>query len=106
VNVGHPEGQDELEQALSATMAEVFPIVVRDPSENTNTQVVGAEVPVTASRLRRAAPRLPRDLRPLARATAGRLAPALGGGPVYTDDKAPVEWLVDRSIVDYAAGGD
>ena len=24
------------------------------------------------------------------------------GGDVYTDDKAPVEWLIDRSIVDYA----
>jgi hypothetical protein len=25
---------------------------------------------------------------------------------VYTDDKAPVEWLIDKSIVDYAAGDD
>ena len=24
---------------------------------------------------------------------------------MYTDDRAPVEWLIDRSIVDYAAGG-
>jgi hypothetical protein len=24
---------------------------------------------------------------------------------VYTDDKAQVEWLIDKSIVDYAAGG-
>ena len=29
----------------------------------------------------------------------------LRGGDVYTDDKAPVEWLVDTSIVEYAAGG-
>ena len=28
---------------------------------------------------------------------------ALRGGDVYTDDKAPVEWLIDKSIVDYAA---
>ena len=26
----------------------------------------------------------------------------LTGGPVYTDDKAPVEWLIDRSIIGYA----
>ncbi len=26
------------------------------------------------------------------------------GGTVYTDDKAPVEWLVDKSIIDYAEG--
>jgi hypothetical protein len=24
------------------------------------------------------------------------------GGTVYTDDKAPVEWLVDKSLIDYA----
>ena len=34
----------------------------------------------------------------------GPLAPGLRGGAVYTDDKAPVEWLIDKSIVDYAAG--
>ena len=40
------------------------------------------------------------------RSAAGRLAPALEGGEVYTDDRAPVEWLVDKSIVDYAADGE
>jgi hypothetical protein len=30
------------------------------------------------------------------------LAPALEGGDVYSDDKAPVEWLIDKSILDYA----
>ena len=34
------------------------------------------------------------------------LAAPLEGGSVYTDDRAPVEWLVDKSIVDYAASGD
>ncbi len=33
-----------------------------------------------------------------------RIAPALGGGAVYTDDKAPVEWLTDLSILRYAVG--
>ena len=32
--------------------------------------------------------------------------PRLPGGTVYTDDKAPVEWLVDKSIVEYAADGE
>ena len=32
-------------------------------------------------------------------------ARALRGGEVYTDDHAPVEWLVDESLVDYASGG-
>ena len=34
VNAGHPEGNDDLEKVLSATMAEVFPSVLRDPIES------------------------------------------------------------------------
>jgi hypothetical protein len=41
----------------------------------------------------------------VAEATAARLAPALRGGRVYTDDVAPVEWLIDASIVQVAADG-
>ena len=37
-------------------------------------------------------------------AAAARLAPGLRGGRVYTDDVAPVEWLIDSSIVQFAAG--
>ncbi len=106
VNAGHPEGQDDLEKVLSATMAEVFPAVLRDPSEDTNTLIIGATAGASAKRLRNAAPGLPPDLRSLAVAAAERLAPRLQGGTVYTDDKAPVEWLIDKSIVQYAADGD
>jgi spermidine synthase len=105
VNAGHPEGQDDLEKVLSATIGDVFPSVLRDPSEDTNTLILASHG-ASATRLARAAPRLPRDLRPLALAAARRIAPALEGGSVYTDDKAPVEWLIDKSIVDYAAQGE
>ena len=44
-----------------------------------------------------------RVLRRLATRQALRLGPRLPGGTVYTDDRAPVEWLVDRSILGYAA---
>jgi hypothetical protein len=46
---------------------------------------------------------MPTQLRGLASAVAERLAPRLPGGDVYTDDRAPVEWLVDRSILGYAS---
>jgi len=49
---------------------------------------------------------MPGALRPVAQATAGRLAPPLRGGRVYTDDVAPVEWLIDTSIVQVAARGE
>jgi spermidine synthase len=106
VNAGHPEGQDDLEKVLSATVAEEFPSVLRDPIEPTNTLIVASRRALSARRLRRAAGRLPAGLGATARSSAARLGPPLRGGDVYTDDRAPVEWLIDKSIVDYAAGSE
>jgi spermidine synthase len=105
VNVGHPEGEDQLEKVLSATIAKSFPHVLRDPVEPTNTQLIASTAPVSSEQLRAAEPRLPQALRGVAGGLAARLAAPLPGGDVYTDDKAPVEWLVDKSIVDYAENG-
>jgi spermidine synthase len=103
VNAGHPEGQDDLEKVLTATIGDVFAHTMRDPIEDTNTLIVASEAPLSAGRLRAATPTLPPTLRPTALAAARRLGPGLTGGEVYTDDKAPVEWLIDKSIVDYAS---
>jgi hypothetical protein len=46
--------------------------------------------------------RLAPPLRPLAREAAAAREPPRGGGEVYTDDHAPVEWLVDSSLLEYA----
>jgi spermidine synthase len=105
VNVGHPEGSRRLEKVLAATMGDVFATVLRDRSEPTNTLLVATDAPAGPAGLRAAAPRLPADLRPIALADAAGLRPAARGGAVYTDDRAPVEWLVDTSIVKYAAHG-
>jgi spermidine synthase len=106
VNVGHPEGQDDLEKVLTATMGEVFPNVMRDPMEDTNTLLVASEAPLSAENLRDAARDAPDGLSGTMLAAASRLQPGLTGGEVYIDDKAPVEWLIDKSIVDYAADGE
>jgi hypothetical protein len=86
-------------------MGTAFTHVVRDPMEPTNTILMASRVPITRANMLAASRTLPEDLRPLAQRSAARLAPRLRGGAVYTDDKAPVEWLVDKSIVEYAAGG-
>jgi hypothetical protein len=86
-------------------MSEVFPTVLRDPAEQSNTLMVGSEALASAARLEAAAPRLPGVLGKLAVIDSARLEPRLPGGAVYTDDRAPVEWLVDRSILGYAADG-
>jgi spermidine synthase len=104
VNVGHPEDSDELERVLGATMATAFDRVLRDPIEPTNSLLVGGDPGLSARRLGRNAASLAPELRPLAVDAARRLAPHLGGGEVYTDDRAPVEWLVDSSLLEYANG--
>jgi spermidine synthase len=96
VNVGHPEGDLRLERVLSATMRAGFPLVARDASQATNTLLVGSSSPLRPARVAGLAPA---GLEGLGRAVASRLRPALRGGEVYTDDRAPVEWLVDRSII-------
>ena len=106
VNAGHPEGNDDLEKVLSATLAEVFPTVLRDPIEDTNTLLLATEAPAGDQRLAEAIPKLPDDLRVVAAASSERIEPRLTGGDVYTDDKAPVEWLIDRSILGYAGDED
>ncbi len=106
VNAGHVEGSDKLEKVLSATMASVFPTVIRDPSEDTNTLLLGTMGAASARRMALNARTLPEELRPLGHAAAARIAPRLKGGRVYTDDVAPVEWLIDSSIVEVAAHGE
>jgi hypothetical protein len=84
-------------------MAEVFPTVMRDPAEDTNTLLIGTtDRGAGPARLRAAIPSLPQEIQPRAREAAARLAPRLPGGKVYTDDRAPVEWLIDSSILEVA----
>ena len=101
VNVGHPEDSDALEKVLTATMGEAFPTVLRDPSERVNTMLVG----LASGRRAATVGALPAPLLPVAAATARRIRPGLRGGTVYTDDRAPVEWLIDGSILKVAAQG-
>ncbi|MGI8594869.1 MAG: spermidine synthase [Solirubrobacteraceae bacterium] len=104
VNVGHPPGNDDLERTLSATMGAAFSTVVRFPIEETNTLLVASEAPLSPAGILRAARQDP-ELAPLARRAAAQTRAPLRGGRVYSDDRAPVEWLIDASILDYAAGG-
>jgi spermidine synthase len=104
INVGHPRASDRLEKVLTATLGSVFAHVARDPVKRTNTILIASDTPPSRATLEQAD--VPADLRTLASDAAGRLQGPLRGGDVYTDDHAPVEWLVDASIVQEAAGGD
>jgi spermidine synthase len=101
VNVGHIPGSNALEQVVSATLRAVFPSVMRDRVSNGNSLVVASAGPLSAARMTASAPA---GLGSVATTVAGRFGPALSGGTVYTDDRAPIEWLTDLSILQYAQG--
>lgn len=102
VNVGHPEDDTALEKALSSTMRTDFPHVARYAMTPTNTLIIASTADISADRLRASIPSMPAQLRETAARAADDLQEGLDGGPVYTDDKAPVEWLIDGSIVSFA----
>jgi spermidine synthase len=104
VNVGHIPGSDALEKVTSATLRAVFPVVSRDVVSETNSLVIASAEGLSGARLLAAQATLPAELQTLATTVGGRMAPALGGGAVYTDDRAPVESLTDLSILRYATG--
>jgi predicted membrane-bound spermidine synthase len=63
---------------------------------------VAGEGSFSAARLRAHLRFLPRALRAEAELASRGLEPRMPGGEVYTDDRAPVEWLVDSSLLEYA----
>jgi spermidine synthase len=104
VNVGHLPGSNALEQVVTATLRSVFPYVIRDRFSADNSLVMASARPLSAQPILAAAVHAPPDLEGVMAAAARALQPGLRGGSVYTDDRAPVEWLTDLSILRYAAG--
>jgi spermidine synthase len=103
MNVGHPAQSDKLEKVLSATLRASFgdDRVWRDPVDDTNTMLLGTTSDSDPAEQLRSAD-LPGEVRAVSDQTADRLAEGLPGGRVYTDDRAPVEWLVDASLAQVA----
>ena len=89
---------------VTATLRAVFPYVVRDRVSADNSLLMASTVPLSGGSMLAAHAQLPLALQGLLASVSGRVGAPLGGGAVYTDDKAPVEWLTDLSILRYAAG--
>lgn len=103
VNVGHPEGSDKLNDVLAAGLAESFTHVWRSDTQPTNTQLVASNAAIDPQAIVTSTEAVP-GLLPTARREAGLLRPADTDAEPFKDDRAPVEWLIDKSIVEYAAG--
>lgn len=107
INVGRAPNDWRLVNALSATMHQVFPSVfVLDVDDSYNSLVIGTNRPVALAEVfsRLDGVRDP-VLADLARRARSSLWEAPQEGMIFTDDRAPVEQVVDLMILDYARAG-
>jgi spermidine synthase len=107
VNAGRTRTDFRLVDSLAATMRDVFPHVVAvDVDRYTNTILVGSQSPLSADALIENVDRLPEasPVREVAgwSLTSGNIRAMEADGSVFTDDRAPVERVIDQMIFDAA----
>jgi hypothetical protein len=103
LNVAAVPNDKRLAEAVGGTLAAEFPQVLEWPALRFNTFVLGLTAPLSTFQLRARLSRGPRDLAPLRELLAKQARPVAEAARPWTDDRAPVEWLTDRMIVEYAA---
>jgi spermidine synthase len=105
LNVATVPEDHRLAEAIAATVGAEFPEVLSWQPLRFNQIVLGLDEPVALDMLRRRLAGGPAALRSLTGLLAADLRPARRKGRPWTDDRAPVEWVTDRMIVEYAAKG-
>jgi spermidine synthase len=105
LNVAGVPGDHRLVEAIGHTVAAELPQVLEWPALKFNTIVLGLTEPLDGAELRARLRQGPQQLAVLRDLLAKQVAPIEPGGTVWTDDRAPVEWLTDRMIISYAAEG-
>ncbi|MBI5305827.1 MAG: fused MFS/spermidine synthase [Chloroflexi bacterium] len=106
VNAARTRTDFRLVDALAATMRQVFPTVYQiDHPNDSNTLIVATNQPTRLDDFRANAARL-RDpnLQTVAALALSRVRVATQTDPVFTDDHAPVENLINDIILRYALG--
>jgi spermidine synthase len=105
LNVAAVPDDKRLVNAVGGTLAAEFPQVLAWPALRFNTFVLGFTRPLSQTELRARLASGPPDLAPLRDLLARDARPMAVADHPWTDDRAPVEWLTDRMIVEYAAEG-
>jgi spermidine synthase len=105
INVGHTPNDRRLPESIARTMNEVYEYVYAFDAGEFNTIVIATGEETGAATLRKNLSGAPAVVRPLADEIAGKIVPFEGSGPILTDDKAPVEWMTDLTILEYVRDG-
>jgi spermidine synthase len=105
LNVASVPGDTRLAHAIATTLSGELPAVWTWQALRFNQIVIGLERPLPRREIARRLGGVTGDLAPLTRILAREIRRARPSGDVWTDDRAPVEWITDRMIVEYAAEG-
>ena len=106
INVGRAPQDRRLVEAITATLLEVYPTVhAVDVPGTLNTILVATQQPTTAATLQRHLANLPADSDPLLVAAletaVTHTVPAIPGNIIFTDQRAPVEIIIDSLVLRY-----
>ena len=105
LNVGTVPDDHRLPDGVSGTLAAEFPQVLTWQALRFNQLVIGLDRPATRPVLERRLARAPARLRPITALLARDMKTASPSAHPWTDDHAPVEWITDRMILEFAARG-
>jgi len=101
LNVASVPGDERLLEGISGTLTYEFPSVAVWPALRFNKILLASARPLHLGGVR-----VPPALEPLRELLRRGLQPVTHrAGRPWTDDRAPVEWVTDRMIVEYAARG-
>ena len=111
INVGRTNTDRRLVDALTVTLQAVYPSVhTLDVPQTFNTILVASRQPTDAQNLQANLANLPTDANPLLRDVLTRgvqsIVPTATTGTLFTDNHAPVEWLVDSLVVNFLLSED
>lgn len=110
INVGRTQTDRRLIDAMAATLLQVFPTIhAMDVPVSFNTLLVATNQPTVQGNLAQNLAILPTEADPLLRdaLTVGvsDLVPVSASETVFTDDRAPVEMLVDSLVLNFLLSG-
>jgi len=112
INVGSVPGDRRLINGLATTMASLFPSIhIMDIPATLNTMIFATKQPTRAEDFAANLARLSQDpgVHPLLIAsmqtTFSNLQPGYETTQVFTDDRAPIEWIVNDMVIRFVVGG-
>ena len=106
LNVAKVPDDHRLSDALGTTLLHVFPQAWRLPLLRFNDLLLAFDRPVGRDEVELRVARVPAAVRPLVPLFRRDLQPVRRAGRALTDDRAPVEWLTDRMLIEQIRRGE